>query len=173
MPRVSIRDISRVLLGLTTDAPSDSQPLADEIQLVELLGDSRQQIRPAIRPRMGGGAGNFTAAATRFGVVQLRAGQFPVFVSRFQVVSGFATTWRVGADLIESVRTAETSVWAFPTGAAIVEQGETAAAVVGQSVAAADDFPIEHYLESGEVLSVHSAAAATNLQASFNWVEVP
>ncbi len=174
MPRVSIRSISQLLLGLTTDTPQSTQPLSDEIQLVERLGDARLDVVPAVRPRHGGGSDSFTAAATRFGVVQVRAAERPIYVVHFQQISGFIARWRVGDDLIETVRAASGDVFAFPQSAAIVEHGETAAAVVaGVSLAVVQVIDAEIYLEPGEVLAFHAAAAAQNLSGAFVWREVP
>ncbi len=174
MPRVSIRSITRALIGLTTDMPSDTQPLADEIQLVERLGDSKHDIQPAVRPRMGGAEDQFTAAAATFGVVQLRAGSRPLWVLR-HISSSPSTTFRVGADLITAQRVASNGVWQHPAGGtAIVEHGATAAAVVPRQVII-QNVPnlMEYFLEPGEVLSYHCFLAATLVNGRFNWREVP
>lgn len=177
MPRVSIRSLARVLLGLTTDQPSDTPPLADELQLVEVVGSSRKQVRPAVRPRMGGGSQTFAGIAAVFSVVQLRAGTQPLYVSGFESLSGVSVRWRIGADLIEANRAASADVWEFPASTAIVEGGTTAAAIAGQAVSSpAGAQPLrlgEHYLDPGEVISFHHQTANTALSAAFNWVEVP
>ncbi len=174
MPRVSIRDLSRILIGLTSDRPFENPPLSDEITLVELLGDSRRAIAPAVRPRMGAGNHSLGAFAAVFGVLQLRAGTRPCYVQTHVSPQGNVSRYRIGADLIDANRASGVS-FRYPEGSALVEGGTTAA-IVNTDAAVGEAnrvYTEEWYLEPGEVLSWHHQTANTALEAFFSWFELP
>lgn len=176
MPRVSIRTLSRLLIGLTTDDPSDTPSIADELQLVEVMGVNRHAVVPAARPLAAGGSDNFTAGVGVFGIVQVRAAERPIIVVEFESsTTGGDVGVRAGADLISANRAAARQ-WRVAGGSAFVEHGTSVAAVAAgtfQFIRPSKTYKQEIYLEPGEVVSFHKRTANAALSAEFNWYEIP
>lgn len=175
MPRVSIRSLANLMLGLTTDSPSDSPPIDDTLQLIELAGDNHLAVEPGARPKSGGGRGSRAAAVGLLGIVQLRAGMKPVHIIEFEVegAAGALPSFYVqDTDPINANR-ADVAHWTIgPAQSAVLETGTGAAIANSQPAVIARVYRQPIYLEPGEVMGAIGLIANQVVTASFQWQEI-